>query len=144
MKKIIGIICILSMVFGSFAVEIETTNGQKLSGKIVAKRIGVYSVETAYGELRIPVNEVKSIIDGKYEESSRYAKMTDWGIESGVYNPLDSLSIYEREHISQLKHLNANTKRNGNIIIGIASVFTVLGLIGLAVSASQVKKINEK
>lgn len=152
MKKAIVMICLVCMLGSMFGMDIETATGEKVSGKVAGKRDGMYILESSYGVLYIPVEDVVSMMDGKTDEKDRYFRMKNWGKQANVVRSndriididnMEDLSAFEKEHLRQMQNLNMNTRRISNTMIYLTVGGFCVGFVMALIVSAQADKAVE-
>jgi len=154
MKKAIVMICLVCMIGNIFGAVLETVSGEKISGKIVGKRDGVYYIENSEGMKAVNVEDVVRLMNGKINEANRYAMMRDWGkdptiemrlmaIDPELLIDYEQMTPFERAYLIQMQEMNRNTKNISSTMIGIAVIGFIFGVISAIITNAQLKESHD-
>lgn len=125
---------LMTMVSGS-ALTIITDSGQQIDGTISGKRNNKLIIETEYGIVLMPIDNVSAIWDDQTDKTYEYQRKADFGtrVDDLVFIYKDppvnemKMSDYERAMLKQATLLNDNTRR-------VSSTMWKVFLTGIGVS----------
>ncbi|HOZ00293.1 MAG TPA: hypothetical protein PLG20_00650 [Candidatus Syntrophosphaera sp.] len=143
-KRSFVYLCLLLLACVGHALVIQLEDGSSIVGQINAKDNATYSVDTDYGNLNVPIGNVKRILDGDkdvtvdfYRKAGFSNTITKYDIKNLDSYVVRDLTLYEREMLSQFEKLNQNTARISNTMWTIWGVSAGVAILAIILSSGN-------
>lgn len=124
MKKTVTTLLLLFFTMICSALTFTTITNQVIVGEITAKQAGSFYLETIGGTVELPMDNVRSIMDGDTDVTLRYFARRDYGTPRLSERELATLSTFEREVLRQMAMQTEISKKSSKNVIYASLVWS--------------------